>query len=131
MPSTTVGHTQIAAAWEDLVGPHSSLQLALIAQSAPVVIVEMSSTTCMTAHSPIAAATSLCAMSGLGTPTTSLGVTAKTATPRLLATLLQVEGFMRRVENNPSPTRIGEVHTNDSAGLFCDLQSSLTGSLDE
>ena len=56
------------------------------------------------------------------------GVTAKTATPRLRATLLQVEGFMRQVENNPSPTRRSRARVDDSAGLSCDLQSSLTGS---
>src|SRR5579863_459189 len=78
MPSMTAGRTQTAAAQEDQLRPHSSLQLALIAQFAPVAIVKISSTTCTTAHFPIAAATSLCATSGLGTPTTSLGLLALT-----------------------------------------------------
>ena len=57
-------------------------------------------------------------------------VTAKTATPQTQATLVQVEGFKRRVENRSSPTRPKRVHTIESAGLFCNLQSSLTGSLE-
>src|SRR5579863_99795 len=72
MPSMTAGHTLTAAALEDLLGLHSSPQLVPIAQSDPVDIVEMSFTICMTVHSSIATATSLCAESSLGTPTTSL-----------------------------------------------------------
>ena len=72
MPSTTAGHTLTAATLEDLLGLHSSPQLIPIAQLAPVTIVEMSSTICMTVHSPTATVTSLCAKSSLGTPTTSL-----------------------------------------------------------
>src|SRR5579863_8239035 len=46
-----------------------------------------------------------------------LDVTAKTATPRLRATLLQVEGFTRRVERYPSPTRRSRAQTDDLAEL--------------
>ena len=74
----TAGHTLIAAALEGPRGLHLSPQLVPIAQFAPVAIVEMSSTICMTAHSPIATATSLCAKSSLGTPTTSLAPLAPT-----------------------------------------------------
>ena len=68
----TAGHTLTAAALEDLLGLHSSPQLVPIAQFTPVAIVEMSSTICTTVHSPTTTATSLCAESSLGTPTTSL-----------------------------------------------------------
>ena len=68
----TAGHTLTAAALEGPLGPRSFPQLAPIAQFAPVAIVGMSFITCMTVHFPTATATSLCAESSLGTPTTSL-----------------------------------------------------------
>src|SRR5579863_5115465 len=68
----TAGPTLTVAALEGLLGPHSSPQLVPVTQFTPVAIVGMSSITCTTVHSPTATATSLCAESSLGTPTTSL-----------------------------------------------------------
>src|SRR5579863_6898761 len=108
----TAGHTQTAAAPEDLLGPHSSPQLALVTQFAPVAIVEMSSTTCMTAHFPITAATSLCATSGLGTPTISLGplaLTTASAMPMLASCLSRRTTHCRTSLGRSTLTRHVEV----------------------
>ena len=78
MPSTTVGHTLTAVALGDPQGPRLFPQLIPATQFAPVVIVETSSTICMTVHSPTATATSLHAESSLGMPTTSLAPLAPT-----------------------------------------------------
>src|SRR5579863_8707163 len=79
----TAGHTLTAATPEGLLGPHLSPQLVPIAQFAPVATAGTSSTTCMTAHFPTATATSLCAESSLGMPTTSLAPLAPTTASAL------------------------------------------------
>ena len=76
----TAGPTLTVAAPEGPLGPRSSPQLVPVAQFAPAATVGTSSITCTTVHSPT--------------------VTAKTATPRLRATLLQVEDFTKRVEKS-------------------------------
>src|SRR5579863_486666 len=92
MPSMTAGHTLIAAALEGPRGLHLSPQLVPVAQFAPVAIVEMSSTICTTVHSPTATATSLCAESSLGTPTTSLAPLA----PITASTMPVLVSYLRR-----------------------------------
>src|SRR5579863_4861954 len=85
MPSTTAGPTLTAAALEGPPGPHSFPQLVPVAQFAPVATAGMSSITCTTVHSPTATATSLCAKSRLGMPTTSLAPLAPITTTAMPA----------------------------------------------
>src|SRR5579863_1210468 len=79
----TAGPTLTAAAQEGPLGPHSSPQLVPVAQFTPAATVGTSSITCTTVHSPTATATSLCAKSSLGTPTTTLAPPALTTTSAL------------------------------------------------
>src|SRR5579863_9408983 len=108
----TAGRTRKAAVLEDLLGPHSSPLLTLITQFAPVVIVEMSSTTCMTAHFPITTATSLHAVSSLDIPTTSLAPLALTTTftmPTLVSRLRRRTTHCRTSLRRSTLTRHVEV----------------------
>src|SRR5579863_3326385 len=91
----TAGPTLTAAALEGPLGPHSFPQLVPVAPFAPVATAGMSSTTCMTAHSPTATATSLCAESSLGMPTTSLAPLAPTTASAMPAPVSHLKRRMR------------------------------------
>ena len=92
----TVGHILKAATLEDLLGPHSFPQLVPVAQFAPVATVGTSSITCTTVHSPTATATSLCAESSLGMPTTSLAPLAPTTASAMPALVSRLKRRMKR-----------------------------------
>src|SRR5579863_1967740 len=91
----TAGPTLTAVTLEGPLGPHSSPQLAPVAQFAPVATAGTSSITCMTVHSPTATATSLCAESSLGMPTTSLAPPALTTASALPAPASRLKRRMK------------------------------------
>src|SRR5579863_147279 len=91
----TAGHTLTVAAPEGLLGPHSSPQLVPVAPLAPVATAGTSSITCTTAHSPTATATSLCAESSLGMPTTSLAPLAPTTASAMPALASRLKRRMK------------------------------------
>src|SRR5579863_8062301 len=91
----TAGPTLTAAALEGPPGPHSFPQLVPVAQFAPVATAGTSSITCTTVHSPTATATSLCAESSLGMPTTSLAPLAPTTASAMPAPVSRLKRRMR------------------------------------
>src|SRR5579863_7771810 len=91
----TAGPTLTAAALEGLLGPRSSPQLIPVAQFTPVATAGTSSITCTTVHSPTATATSLCAKSSLGTPTTSLTPLALTTASTMPALVSHLKRRMK------------------------------------